>query len=379
MHFLDKSKDLAVVVTSTNWQEPPRLRHELALILSKHYNILFLQIYSQKTLRRKKKYVNSSLFVEPCGFSFPGMLRMLWRMPILHEIYYNYLLREILLHIKKHGYSSATIFNFQYDFYLISSRHKSFDKSILIINDDFVGQISYLPLNLLHTRISWQNKSILASDLVIFTSFPLKEKYIANGKRSLVLLSGHSFDLDLSKQHISISDADHISVCYLGFLNQFIAIDWLEYIASFAHIRLTCIGPIAYDHLESRICSIPTTTHIRYLEGKELQLQLLKYDVMLMPYSSSLSNIVTTAPAKLFQYLATGRPVVSSRMHNLIPLPSSFVYQSDTKEQFITNINNAFATDSRAKRLERILFSQDHTWQARQNELINAISYGAQQ
>ncbi|MCX9518796.1 hypothetical protein IG510_18055 [Vibrio cholerae] len=95
-----------------------------------------------------------------------------------------------------------------------------------------------------------------------------------------------------------------------------------------------------------------------------------------MPYSSPIENAVTTVPAKLFQYLAVGKPIVSSSLENLIELPIGFVYKSKTQHEFIENIKKSVLDDNEVMKEERIQFSSKHTWYARGNELIELFNGG---
>lgn len=160
----------------------------------------------------------------------------------------------------------------------------------------------------------------------------------------------------------------------MGFLNQYIAVDWLEYTLKNSHnINITVIGPIAYSSLIERFRIYKNFKHISFLTGEELQEEMLKHDIMVMPYSSSTDNEVTTVPAKLFQYLAVGKPIISSEMKNLIKLPEKFVYKASKEDKFLEYIKKAYNEDNEDLKIARINYSANHTWDARGQELIQIL------
>lgn len=262
--------------------------------------------------------------------------------------------------------------NFQFDFPEVNEI-SCLNETIYFCNDDFVNQDVYCSEAEVRRKDKLQAKVIKSSSNVITVSYPLKDKLEKYGKEVNVILSGHSFDLSFSRD-FQASKQQRIHVCYMGFLNHGIATDWLEFILQDDRIHLTIIGPIEVPSFKEVISKCKNVTHINHLTGVELQHEMLKHNVMLMPYSSPVENIVTTVPAKLFQYLAVGKPIVSSSLKNLIELPSGFVYKSANREEFLANIVESNSNDSEQLKESRICYSAHHTWDARGNELFKMLA-----
>jgi glycosyltransferase involved in cell wall biosynthesis len=371
--FANTNKELCVVVTVTNWNEPPRIRHEISLQLARRYNVLYIQLYQTAGVVRPVKNISDNFIVDKAGFGFRGMGRLFKYLPILQTAYNKLVARQIERKLKKFTSNEfTTLVNFQYDFPEVNEI-ASLNKTIYFCNDDFVNQDVYCSVAEVRRKDKLQSKVVELSDEVITVSYPLKETLERYGKNVNVILSGHSFDLSISR-NFEICKRQTINVCYMGFLNNGIAIDWLEFILQNEKIHLTVIGPIEVPAFKVNVSKCKNFTHIKHLTGENLQREMLKHDVMLMPYSSPIENMVTSVPAKLFQYLAVGKPIVSSSLQNLIYLPDGFVYKSKNKEEFLESIMKSVSYDNECLKESRISYSSQHTWDARGNELFKMLA-----
>lgn len=376
MRFDDESLDLYVITTMTNWIEPPRIRHEIARQLSKENNVLFVQLHSQRKVKRNTIKAGPNLLVAKAGFSFPGLTRFFWKVPAFRYIYYKYLNVELSRLLRQFSYRKVILINFQFDYPEVLSL-KFWDKSVYFCNDDFVNQQSEQTISVKNKKELIQADVVRKSDLVIAVSDPLMTSLSRYSRNVKVLYSGHDFDLSKSIEYISdsslIKNPKIIKVCYLGVLNHGIALDWLEFILNQNDMELTIIGPIP-KLLKNKFKGFLFFKNFDFLIGQELQCELLNHDVLVMPYSSIVENEVTTVPAKLFQYLAVGKPVVSSVMPNLIKLPGRFVYMAHNKEEFCDLIRTSLNENNLELALHRIDFASKNTWNARGLELQRHIN-----
>lgn len=373
LFFADPTRDLLVIATVTNWDEPPRIRHEVAFQMSRFYNVLFVQIYCQRGMRRKELKYSDSIIVTRVGICFPGLLRVLMRFPVMLAIYNNYVSYKLTRLVKNLNSIKSILINFQFN---APELYKGnlFSAKYYFCNEDFVNQ------NLSATKTQkdfyalLQKATIASSAAVLTVSKPLATKLKEYGAVSVkVIHSAHNFDIKQSLFNIKKNDNNIISVAYMGVLNKYIEIDWLKKVCHEYDMRLTIIGPI-YDRkllfgfdLGDKFSYVGTKT------GAELQNELLKHDVLVMPYGSSVDNEVTSVPGKLYQYLATGKPIVSSIMPCLVKLPIKSVYQSRDSGDFITKIRQAFNDDSVELRVERIKAAEDNTWDKRGDEIYRFI------
>jgi len=95
------------------------------------------------------------------------------------------------------------------------------------------------------------------------------------------------------------------------------------------------------------------------------------FDVAIMPYRLT-RQVVNSAPLKLREYLATGKPVVA------VPAPdieqfAGLVRIARDPDQFIAEIEEALANDTGAHRACRIGAASTMTWDARIDRVVAIV------
>lgn len=112
----------------------------------------------------------------------------------------------------------------------------------------------------------------------------------------------------------------------------------------FKHSRIHFTGPIAHHDAPSLI---------------------RRFDVSLIPFAcDEVSSGIY--PLKLFEYMAAGKPVVSTNFNpEILSQLGEVVHTADHAEQFADFILLAYATDSRQKREKRISVAAQNTWEQR--------------
>lgn len=129
--------------------------------------------------------------------------------------------------------------------------------------------------------------------------------------------------------------------------------------------RLKVIGPVV-DPLEG---FAPATEAEGPVPYDDLPGALADADVLLLPYIKT-EYMGSVIPAKTFQCLATGKPVVSIGLSSMETL-RDVVDVCDTHEEFLAAIQAA-AHDSPARRGARLAAAQANTWDARIDLLESA-------
>ena len=123
------------------------------------------------------------------------------------------------------------------------------------------------------------------------------------------------------------------------------------------------VGPPRADMDLGRIQKLPNV----YLTGNRSIADLPKYlkgiDVALVPYrlNEATKNIY---PLKLQEYLATGKPVVSSAMPSIVPFEGT-VRIARSHGEFVTQIEAALAEDNAEARAARQAVARENAWEAR--------------
>ncbi len=129
------------------------------------------------------------------------------------------------------------------------------------------------------------------------------------------------------------------------------------------------VGPVDTD--VSLLNTLPNV----HLPGRRSYAALPAYlgcfDIAVIPFKI---NELTTGvnPVKLYEYLAAGRPVVSSDLPEVRPF-SPYVAVAGNAAEFVRGLEAELAADSPEKRAERIELAEQHSWEARAESAAEAV------
>ena len=103
----------------------------------------------------------------------------------------------------------------------------------------------------------------------------------------------------------------------------------------------------------------------------ELPKYLHDFDVCLIPFKIT-QLIESTHPVKLYEYLASGKPVVATKMTELLSV-ADLCYLSEDKEDFLKKLDLAVNEKDDAIRKKRIKFASENTWENRFETLYKEL------
>lgn len=361
--FADTSKDLIVITTESKWDETPRMRHYIAHQLSRFFNVLFIEIHSNGLPKIKK--VTDTLMVHRLGGYIKGSHRFRLAKNI-NDTIQSYLVGA---HTRKYNVKNIILLNFRFDFWQVYT-HSIFKLRYFFLNDDFVNMSPTDTTDEKERKRNNQNKVVELSHRVFASSEPLAEDVLVINERVSVIHSGHDFSPENNNPK---SKSDKIRVCFMGFVHGSLELGWIERLAQEENIQITFVGPIESLSTHERLMKHKNIAFHPPLIGVKLQVFISQFDVFIMPYTSDEVNLKATVPAKLFQYLACGRPVVSSLMPHLLSLPDKFVYQSCSADDFVHSILKAHLEDTVDLFDKRIAYATEHSWNRRGDEMLEII------
>ncbi len=107
-----------------------------------------------------------------------------------------------------------------------------------------------------------------------------------------------------------------------------------------------------------------------WIEHAQLGEHLATFDVLLMPYAHCQFN-TNACPAKLWDYLGTGKPIVANDANPETLLWREIVRVGTTPQEFAEQIQHALG-DPDAQRDRRLAIAREHTW-ARLSERLERI------
>lgn len=246
------------------------------------------------------------------------------------------------------------------------------------ISEEITGQIPPFVLE----RHKW-----LLDDprvLVVATSDKIYEQ-VRRQRQFNCLLSTNGVDLhhwrNVSRRNVPedmkpVLNAGRVVVGYHGALANWIDYDLLRKIAEDGRFELVLIG-YAHDSSleESRLLECP---HVHFLRSKsyfELNKYAVSYDIGILPFKKyDLTESVS--PVKLFEYMAAGKPVVTTDLRECTKYESCLV--AGTHDQFMANLGSAIALRSDATYLALLgKDAEQNSWRGKALAIFDEIGLEA--
>lgn len=357
-----------IVLTISPWDEPKRLRKQLAQVLSKDFAVTYVTLpYGLRKPARNTDHVDGNVRVlSLAGPLLP--LRILNRVSLLRPAYEWWVAKRLLRRLRGTG-PIDTVFCF-------TSNHPTLLKHlhpapiIYVANDDHVSMAS----NASSAQLIRRNeaKAIGLCRLVITVSEVIASKLAGFGKPTHVMYPGHDCDA-LPLQRFIEEKRVPRSACFFGY------IDWR---IDFALLRLllshdwevTLIGPVIGT--DAQVAELKADFKDRFMVRSALEPDaapdvLARYQVLMIPYlyRTPEQAEVMELPNKTFIYFSALRPIVTTWMPNLKLVEPGLIYRAATHEDFLACCVQAAREDSLAYATRRQLLAQQNTWDARRSTL----------
>lgn len=165
---------------------------------------------------------------------------------------------------------------------------------------------------------------------------------------------------------------------FVGHINSRTDLALLEATVS-AGASLLLVGPRDPNFEPRRFAALTARPNVHYAGQKpfdELLPYLKKIDVGLVPYANGQFNR-NSFPLKTLEYLAAGRPVVSTPLPAVRSLRTELVTLATTPAEFGRAVlREAHLTHRPALAAERRAFAARHSWDARAEQLLGLLGRG---
>lgn len=214
-------------------------------------------------------------------------------------------------------------------------------------------------------------------DIVIATSHLLYEHVNNDNNYAVFIPNGTDFDFFHQAAHLihkdEIEDLPLPIIGYYGAIS-----DWFD---------TSLVGYLASKHPEWSFLLIGNThgADLRPLKGKsnvhllgekpysDIPAYLSYFNVGIIPFKKcSLTH--ATNPVKMFEYLSAGKPVVSTRLHEISNY-GEYVRLAETKEDWEIAIKNSLSENNSTELLKkRYEFARANTWEKRA-EKIESVAF----
>jgi glycosyltransferase involved in cell wall biosynthesis len=207
------------------------------------------------------------------------------------------------------------------------------------------------------------------SDLLIVTAHTLLERHRPRARRVVQVPNGFDDTLFAPAQAAVVPSALRgITRPILGFVGTiFTLLDFplMESVArDHSDKSLVLVGPVepSARPLLTKLCSLPNVFHLPPVAQGDIAGFVGSFDVCLNPFAEGpLADSVS--PLKVYEYLALGRPVVSSPMASLAREPAGTVVEfGNGAKDFSMKINRCLGDVSAAAAARRRAVAAGYSW-----------------
>lgn len=221
-----------------------------------------------------------------------------------------------------------------------------------------------------------ENKLLRQADVIFTVSKTLYEPRKLVNPNTFLIPNGVEVEHFLKSRSLNLplpDDIKHITKPIIGFagvIHSFLDLDLIEYIAKARREwSVVMVGPV-----EQNISRFNNLTNVYFLGLKPYSLlpnYLKGMDVCIVPWTTA-EVAVAANPAKIFQYLACGKPIVASPSPELDGL-SDIVKVAKNGEEFIKCISEALSEDNQELVSTRIKIAKENTWDQRVERMLEII------
>jgi glycosyltransferase involved in cell wall biosynthesis len=252
--------------------------------------------------------------------------------------------------------------------------------------------ISLIPHSLLITQVV-DNNTFRENDSTETISF-VKQQYEELTKHSDIVLTSSKINYELfsamntscyyfenAVDQIFISSPSELPyklnktrprLGYVGFITQRTDIKLLDYVArSRPGYDLIIAGPQGENLNKYGTLNLPNVTYEGPIPYNAVPKFLQAIDVCLIPHKDTLYS-KSMSPLKLFQYLGSGKPIVSTaiagveRWDGLISIASNYT-------DFVENIDTALKEDNKELSNKRVTAAKLETWDKRVEQIFRVV------
>jgi glycosyltransferase involved in cell wall biosynthesis len=215
--------------------------------------------------------------------------------------------------------------------------------------------------------LKWaEDKLCNRADVVFATASPLEERLRQHyGSKVQILRNGVDYshfqgEFARPPEYRSINGPIAI---YVGAIEEWFEVDWIEFLAkSRPDITIVLIGKVNAGL--SKLRSFPSVRIPGPLPYAEIPAYLAHADCGIIPFRRT-KLVDSVSPLKLFEFFASGLPVVSTRWKELESLDSPAYLASDANE-FVAMVDQAIDNKLKQSRMDDFRkFALDNSWESR--------------
>ncbi|SMC42546.1 glycosyltransferase [Papillibacter cinnamivorans] len=132
------------------------------------------------------------------------------------------------------------------------------------------------------------------------------------------------------------------------------------------------VGKVRSGAPVEELKALPNVQFLGYRKQGSLPSYLMRFDVLL-DFRRACRRGSDVVPDRIYEYLAMGKPVVSSSIAPDLKEFEDVVYQADTRESFLACIRQALQENSAWKQERRRAFAASASWKNRSAEAVRRL------
>lgn len=253
----------------------------------------------------------------------------------------------------------------------------------LALRDDFGARVVYDQMDdweswpaeprIGEFNLNEQRKLVREADVLVVTARELCERHTGSGCKPLLIPNGTEFHTFHEARPAGI--LGHLPrpvVGYFGAISKWFDVELVGWAArQRPHYQFVLIGQV-HEVDAGELEALPNVHLLGEKHYRELPSYLAEFDVCLIPFRlNSLTRAVD--PVKMYEYLSQGKPVVASRMPELLP-HEELLYLAEGADDFVGCLDQAVAENDPELRLRRIDFASKNSWASRVETLASAVA-----
>jgi glycosyltransferase involved in cell wall biosynthesis len=217
-----------------------------------------------------------------------------------------------------------------------------------------------------------ESELVASSSVVIAVSQALCQKFSRLGVNCFYLPNGADVPRFLEAARAGekvreIESLSHPIIGYSGAVYQWFDVELVCRLAELhPEYSVLIVGPVGYGLEEFR--KYPNITLVGVKRYDVVPKYVACMDVCLIPFKINKLTLAT-CPIKLYEYLAAGKPVVSTAVPEVLNNASEFVYVGQNREDFIRKVEEAVEESEKpgyeAIAARRVRFAEDNSWEKR--------------
>ncbi len=379
-----------VIVTLSEWDGPRRIRHHLAVELTKQGSrVLFIEgFYTISKFVRKPDFSKLFRFLRSPREAAKNLF-LLSVVPFLPFGEFSSFLSRINWGVarvfmkramKKLGFQNSVLIIFAYNADSIVG-HMDEQISVYFCNDAF--DKLYKQEALRRKVAALEQKLLKKVDAVITVSEKLTEEKSHFAKRITTIHHGVDYQLF---EHVLLSGPipeelkkmPRPVIGYSGVVRHIIDLDLLDYVAEQRpDWSIVIVGPVTESDKRyyEKVEALKKKTNVYFLGAKpsdEVPRYINQFDVCVLPYTLEEVSTYYAAPLKFYEYLAAGKPVVST----VGPRDQEkfIVLNATTKETFLAAIERATSMTSAEYVRRRKDVARLNSWDQRVSTIAEFLS-----